>query len=633
MSKLRRPNRRLRADLSPDARLFHLGALSEKLPSPVAAMVRPPLESLLCLGGLNAVYDRVRTPGAEAPVPPLEFCEAVLADLDIAVNIATRELERIPKSGAVVVVANHPFGGIEGLILAAALLRVRPDAKVLVNEMLAMIPELRPLWILVDVLSGKGHAAMKNTRGLKESLAHLRKGGVLGVFPAGTVSHLHLSQRRVTDPAWSPHVAALARKTGAAVVPVFFAGSNRAVFQIAGLLNAKLRTALLPREFLAKRHARVRMRIGTPVRAERLATFADDARCIAYLRRRTDALGAAVPEEFRVSSFDFRVPWPRLETRNSKLETVPSASPRTLALVADEIASVPASALLAEAGEFRVYKARARQIPHGLRELGRLREATFRAVGEGSGQAVDFDRSYVHLLLCHVPTRRIAGAYRLGLSDRILPRWGRAGLYTSTLFRLSPHLFGRLGPCVELGRSFVVEEHQRSFAPLMLLWKGIGAFLVRNPRYRYLFGPVSISQRYSPASRALMVDFLSREDQRSAWSPWVTPKTPFAVRKAAPAHVLRLGYELRDADELDAVVSDIEPGGEGMPVLLRHYLRMGARPLAFNVDPAFGNCIDGLCLIDAASTAARSLHKYMGKEGAGEFLGRHRASGDLGRSG
>jgi putative hemolysin len=289
-----------------------------------------------------------------------------------------------------------------------------------------------------------------------------------------------------------------------------------------------------------------------------------------------------------------------------------------------EIDALPSSQRLLESGGLCVYCARAAQIPRVLQEIGRLRELTFRAVGEGTGRRSDVDRYdayYVQLFVWDARANLIAGAYRLGLVDEILAHHGNRGLYTHSLFEYPTRLLDMLNPAIELGRSFVRAEYQRSFAPLLLLWGGIGRFIARSPRYAVLFGPVSISGRYTPISRELMVDYLSccRADTRLCRQ--VKPRRPFRHRTRTSGPGARPAP--RSLDELARLVAQIEPDGKGIPVLVRHYLRLGGRVLGFSIDEEFANALDALMMLDLRRVEPTQLARYMGDSGSAAFRAYH----------
>jgi putative hemolysin len=263
-------------------------------------------------------------------------------------------------------------------------------------------------------------------------------------------------------------------------------------------------------------------------------------------------------------------------------------------------------------------------MPWCLQEIGRLRELTFRAAGEGTGKASDidlFDTYYLHLFVWDAKAEAIVGAYRMGLADEILARYGKRGLYTQSLFKYGARALRTLNPAIELGRSFVRAEYQRNFAPLLLLWRGIGRWVARSPRYAVLFGPVSISNSYESESRRLIVDYLKANSVETGLARHVKPRRPFRAGKPADAELSALG----DIEELSRAVERIEPDHKGVPILLKHYLRLGGRVLGFNTDEQFGDALDGLILVDLRASDPRMLARYMGEEGAAGFLAYHRA--------
>jgi hypothetical protein len=297
------------------------------------------------------------------------------------------------------------------------------------------------------------------------------------------------------------------------------------------------------------------------------------------------------------------------------IDEVPKAALRA------EIAALGPDEQLVDRGRFLVYCARADQIPWALREIGRLREVTFRAVGEGTGRCVDidpFDAFYLHLFVWDAHAASIVGAYRLGLVDEILARHGKRGLYTQSLFRYRAPMLESLSPAIELGRSFVRGEYQRSFAPLLLLWAGIGRFVERAPQYAVLLGPVSISARYAPASRRLIVEYLSAYSADTRLARYVRPRRPFrdGAPRAAPGAAIPAPGSI---DELSRQIAEIEHDGKGVPVLLRQYLQLGGRLLGFNLDRDFADTLDGLVMVDLREVEEAVLVRYMGKRGVAAF--------------
>ena len=537
---------------------------------------------------------------------PGEFAAQALDFLQVSFELDERQLERIPRTGPAVVVANHPYGGLEGLFLIAQLQRYRSDSLFIANELLARIPEIRDVLLPVDAFGG-ARAAKKNAKSLRAALRHVRSGGLLVMFPAGAVSHLHLSAGRVCDPPWQPVAAGLLRRCECPVVPVYFGGGNSAIFQALGLLHPGMRTVMLTRELLNKRHRTIPVRIGRPIGPERLAKQPDNAKLATFLRLSTYALEAhdSPPAE-----------------EPSVASSMPIAASTPQRLLTAEIECLPESQTLASVGEMSVVFAHAEQIPWTLRELGRLREIAFRAVGEGTGGDSDidrYDRDYVHLIAWHRTRSEVVGAYRIGHVDRIVAERGKRGLYTHSLFAYGDAFLRSLGPALELGRSFVSAAYQRDFGALLLLWKGIAQYVACNPRYHVLFGPVSISREYRPASHALLIDFLRRHCFDDQLAKLIRPRRAFRRTHSLAALNGDLA-RLADLDDVSQLLEEIEPDGKGAPVLLRQYLKLGGRLACFNVDESFSGVVDGLIVVDLLRTEPKVLQKYMGREQTAAFI-------------
>lgn len=577
----------------------------------VARLASVSAESILALDQLNALYSDCSAGNPDYR----EFLHRCLNWVRVRWKPSEQDLARIPKTGPLVVVANHPFGAVEGIILGAILSEVRSDVKVMANFLLGRISELRDLFIFVDPFENESSAAA-NVSGLRQSIRHLRDGGVLAVFPAGEVASVDLRRREIIDPKWNTTVGRIIQKTGAPVLPVYFEGRNSILFQTLGLIHPRMRTALLAREFFNQRGRRVEARIGSVIPPRRIESFERDEEVTAYLRHRTYLLQhRAKAEELAAQEAQ-----PTLAPNQQ-----PIIAPIAGELLAAEVASLPADQVLVDADEMQVFHAHAAQIPHILRELGRLREITFRKAGEGSGKACDvdrFDQTYIQLFIWNRAKREIVGAYRLGPSDQIMESEGKRGLYATTLFQCKTALLRQITPALELGRSFVREEYQKSFSPLLLLWKGIGQYIVRNPRYRYLFGPVSISNDYQSVSKQLMVRFLQAYHCPPELVDMAQARNPFRLARIAGWD--RSAVKLfRDSDDVSDLVSDVEPQSKGIPVLLRQYLKMGAKLLAFNVDAEFADCVDALMVCDLTRTDKKMLDRYMGKDGRNRFMQYH----------
>ncbi|MHC6801353.1 lysophospholipid acyltransferase family protein, partial [Vibrio antiquarius] len=400
------------------------------------------------------------------------FLRFTLDILGIDYRIAHGSLDAVPKQGATVIVANHPLGCVEGVILAELLLMIRDDIQILANQYLKTVPELDQLFIGVDVFEGKD-AVKSNMKALRAANKHLANGGLLLVFPAGEVSQLvDAKQQRLEDKEWSRSVSALIRKNKAATVPVFIRGQNSKRFYMAGKIHPLLRTLMLGRELLNKSAKTIELSFGQAIKFKELNNLNDD-QIVNYLRLNTYLLNRDVSATQQTVSDN---------------DLLPIAAGLPISQLLEELHSLPTETQLLQSGEFDVYCASAQQIPSLLHEIGRLREHNFRQVGEGTGQAIDidhFDHDYLHLFVWDRENQCMVGAYRLGLVDQLLAKYGVEGLYSRTLFNYDQRFLDQMGKSIEMGRSVIAEQYQKSMSALLLLWKGIATFVHQHPEYTH----------------------------------------------------------------------------------------------------------------------------------------------------
>lgn len=570
--------------------------------------LKKPLSRLLRLEDLNAMYAGLKGKGSGEDA----FLDQCMEVLGISADVPDEALSHIPRSGPLMVVANHPFGVVEGLVILRMMRRVRPDTMVMANHLLGLVPELRQYLVGVDPF-GHVQSARNNVAGIKHSLKYLKNGGAMIVFPAGEVASLRLTRRMVADPDWSPTVAGIARRSGASVLPVFFHGRNSSLFQTLGLVHPRLRTVLIPRENLRRMGTQVDISVGSTISAQRLNAFEDDRKAVDYMRFRTYLLRRGKHDAGAVKK------------QGGDVEAGPLARAVDPAVCEGEVMGVATERQLLRSGAFRVFEARGSEIPHLLQEIGRLREKTFRDVGEGSGKSLDLDQHdeyYSHLVLWNDEKRELVGAYRFARTDEILPQHGPSGLYSCSLFRMRPELLRAMQPSLELGRSFIRSEYQRSYQPLLLLWKGLAEVVARSPRYNRLFGCASVSGDYKPASRELIVRFLQRHFRHEEFSPMVQAKRPPRLGHVKRMDLSVSDHVFSDPQDVSTLVAEIEKD-KSIPVLLKQYLKLGGKILGFNMDPDFGNCMDGLIMVDLLDTDPRVLARFMGAEKAQAFLRHH----------
>ncbi len=532
----------------------------------------------------------------------------LLSEMKIDLDVHVGDLQRIPAKGAFVTVPNRPFGVLDGAALGALLSSVRSDVRVLTNSLLASIPELRQHCFFIDPFTFSSSA--ENLKSSQLAAEWLRKGGALAVFPVGEVSRIDIRQGQVVYRVWKTIAARLVRQTGASALPVYFCGRNSMPFQLLDLINPRLRTLFLLQEFLQQQGRQIQVRIGKLIPSELIASLDSDEDATEYLRLRTDLLSHRGKKPISLSS-QVRAALPR-KPHQSIVSEVPAR------FVIDDIAALPADRLLTENAELAVYCARGRELPHLLDELGRLREITFRAAGEGTGLSTDldhFDAYYWHLLLWNKKKQELAGAYRAGNSDEIIRAHGIKGLYTHTVFRYDERLFLKIGSALELGRSFVRPEYQRQYAPLLLLWKGIARFVATRPETPVLFGAVSISGEYSSLSREMIVRYFEQRGDGREFADLIQPRTPFRAPKLRRWDCDAICSGLRNLEELSEPIADVEEDGKGLPILLRQYAKLGGKLIAFNLDRKFSDVVDGLVIVDLRRTESALLERYMGEEG------------------
>lgn len=529
-----------------------------------------------------------------------EFAQKALEHMHVTIEM-DGAVGDIPAEGPVLFVSNHPFGGIEGMIMAAMFGRIRPDLRIIANYLLNVMPELAPAFIGVDPFGG---AQRQNVAGLREARDHLAEGHALGMFPSGTVSHWQMG-KGVTDPPWNPTAGRVAKRCGAAIVPVYFHGRNSLFFNLAGVIHPSIRTLLLTSQLLNKRGKTIRLTVGTPMPPATL-----------------DKLDSpeAVTEYLRMRCYDLKPG--RVESLVADGDPAPVAPPEDQAAILAELAAQPQENILLRENGYTLYLLRQDSSPALVRELGRIREITFREVGEGSGLPRDldvFDQWYEHLILWHDEKATIAGAYRLGHAPRILAEKGVEGLYLNSLFRISPEFFRAYPGSMEVGRAMVTQEFQKDYAPLHMLWKGLGAILVRNPELRYLFGPTSLSLTLRPWTLRTIISYLDQHHGSKELSKLVKGRD-------VPKKMLRAGKKGCLAKNLtynamSALVRDME-GGKSIPVLFKHYLRLGGRIAAFHADLSF-NTLDAFLFMDLAESPRSILGRYIKGPDLEAFYQRH----------
>lgn len=563
------------------------------------AALAPLIIRALKLEKVNKLYAN------HAETKGMEFADEILKELQVAYEFNPDELKNIPQHEPFIVVANHPYGGIDGLMLLRILTQARPDFKIMANFLLQLIPTLKDNFVSVNPFE-KSSKTGTNISGIKKSLQLLQDGHPVGIFPAGEVSSLQLNTLKISDKLWNPVVGKMILKAQVKVVPVYFSGHNSIVFNLLGLVHPSLRTAKLPSELFNKSSDKIQIRIGKPINIKTINEFTDPNELLRFLRAKTYALESSLEVEHRsfISKLKFHKP----------IQAEPIINETPTALIEQDIAQLYDKNLLLKQDGFKVYIAAARNIPSVVREISRLREITFRAIGEGTNQSCDtdeYDLTYKHLFIWDETQKKIVGAYRIGLGDVLFRRYKKKGFYINELFKLHKDFNPILKNSLELGRSFITQEYQRKPLSLMLLWKGVNAFLQQHPgRYKYLIGPVSISNSFSSLSKDLLVDFIRKNHFDDELAEAVKPRKKYKYQHKGEGSALK-DMSKNDIKVLDNMIADIEVDQTKIPVLLKKYLKQNAKIIAFNIDPKFNNSLDGFLVMEVGDIPEETFEMVM----------------------
>ena len=552
------------------------------------------------LSTLNKEYDSRKN------LKGTDFINSVLDGFEIDFEIPEKDLKRIPKTGAFITIANHPLGGIDGMILMKILLEKRTDFKVIANFLLHRLDPLKPF--IMPVNPFEDHKDAKSSLGgIKQAIGHLKEGGALGIFPAGEVS-TYKYEKHIVDKNWEPSAMKLIQKAKVPVVPIYFHAKNSTFFyRLAGMSDI-LRTAKLPSEMLSQKKRKIKVRIGNPISIEDQNANPNLEAFTAFLRRKTFMLANSF--EKKESLFD-NIP------KSLKIPKSPRkiASQANLAIMDEEIETCRRlDKRLLESKNYEVFLAKKEVIPNILIEIGRLREITFREVGEGSNNSLDldeFDDYYYHLFLWDNAAKKIAGAYRMGMGAEIFKEHGINGFYLQDLFRFEPELYDMMSQSIEMGRAFVIKEYQLKPMPLFLLWKGIVHCTLRFPEHKFLIGGVSISNKFSNFSKSLMIEFMKSNYYDPYVAQYIRPKKEFKVKLNDADKDIVFDESEADLNKFDRIIDELEPESLRLPVLIKKYIKQNARVVAFNVDPLFNNAVDGLMYIKIADLPESTVKPVM----------------------
>lgn len=543
--------------------------------------------------GFNKI-NRLYSPSADLKGQP--FTAHMLDIYGITYDDNASELSAIPKEGGFIIVCNHPFGAIEGIVLYDAISKIRPDFKVMANFILSYIPNLKNAFIPVNPFAENPEWG-SSVGGIKAAMQHLAQGNGLGIFPAGEVSRYN-GHDYPEDIEWSVTISKLVKKTGLPVIPVYFDGTNSKSFYRRAKIHSMLGTAMLPRELLNKRNMHITMKMGKPIVPSDIEAFDDYKKLAAYLRTRSYALEANINKEIKSS--------------NTRQELLPP--PLKSYMMVNELNKIRKKSYLFTCAQYECFFADYEDIPNLMYELGRRREEAFRAIGEGSGKKLDtdkYDTYYKHLILWDKEENRLVGGYRLGMGEDIVRQKGINGFYVSSLFKLKEQFKDVLSKSIELGRSFVTVDYQKDILPLMLLLKGLMVVAYRYADVKYFIGPVSISNWYPKFYKSLMVRYISNEFSCDELKGMVEARTPFQMDFLKTDANILLENNTSSVERFDRYMMKLSNGDYRLPTLFKKYLKMQSKFLCFNIDPDFNDALDGLLLLEFKNIPESELRMLM----------------------
>ncbi|OXA94851.1 GNAT family N-acyltransferase [Flavobacterium hercynium] len=545
------------------------------------------LMKVLKISTLNKIYDHNKH------LEDVPFLNGVLDELQIKFEIPEEDLKRLPKDGAYITISNHPLGGIDGILLLKLMLEREPNFKIIANFLLHRIVPLKKYIMPVNPFENH-RDAKSSVVGIKETLRHLSDGKPLGIFPAGEVS-TYKDGKLVVDKPWEEGALKLIRKAKVPVIPIYFHAKNSRLFYWLSKIDDTLRTAKLPSELLTQKDRVIKVRIGKPISVNEQNEIESFEEYSEFLRKKTYMLANPFEKDSKL-----------LDTASLKIPKAPKkiATPANESKLIDEVNALrDGDCRLLQSKNYEVFFARAKFIPNILHEIGRLREITFREVGEGTNESIDldkFDQYYHHMFLWDDETKKIAGAYRMGLGSEIYPKYGIEGFYLNDLFRFEPELHDMMHKSIEMGRAFIIKEYQQKPMPLFLLWKGIIHTTLRYPEHKFLMGGVSISNQFSDFSKSLMIEFMKSNYYDPYIAQYIHPKKAYKVKLKDADKDFIFDEAESDLNKFDKIIDELEPGNLRLPVLIKKYIKQNARVVAFNVDPLFNNAIDGLMYIRIA---------------------------------
>jgi len=560
------------------------------LKNPVASAIM----SIAKINEVNKLYNKLKHKEGK------DFFDSFVRERNLSYIAFEEDLAKIPKTGPFILVSNHPLGAIDGILMCKILSEVRPDFKVMGNFLLEKIEPMEPYVISVNPFENRKEVH-SSASGMRETLKHLQNGGCVGIFPAGEVSNKNNPYNEILDKEWEKPALKLIKMAKVPVVPMYFHAKNSRIFYQVAKLHPNLQTLMLPAEMMNEREKPIRIRIGRSIAVKAMDDMETTDELGEFLKRKVYMMKSyyekrkSLAQSINLKNLSLKFP---LLKEENIVQNIIDETPKEDIL--NDIRKLKGTdKMFFSNGNYEVYFTSYEEIPSVMREIGRQRELTFRAVGEGSNLPFDldeYDKHYHHLFLWDSAEEKLVGAYRMALGKEVMKKSGIKGFYTSSLFEFEQDIHPFFKKVIEMGRAYIRQEYQQKPLPLFLLWRGIVHVCLRNPDHKFLMGGVSISNKFSEFSKSLMIEFMRSNYYDSAVAQYITPRNEYKIKLRERDKNLFFDEMESDLNKLDKIIDDLEPELR-LPVLIKKYIKQNAKVIAFNVDPNFNDAIDGLMYI------------------------------------
>lgn len=534
-----------------------------------------------------------------------DFINTLLKKFQLKYDLHKEDLKRIPKKGPFITISNHPLGAFDGVLLIKIMLKIRPDFKMIANFLLSRIEPIKNHFFSVNPFEYYNKSSLK---GIKNAIKYIKKGHPIGMFPAGEVSSFQKKTGEISDREWQKTAIKFIIKVNVPIIPIYFHGRNSNFFYQFGRINEYFRTIMLPSEMFKQKGKIIKIRIGNPIKLNKL-----NKNSISYvklfLRKKTYLLSNVYNKKRFINLYKKQFNLCKITNKNIKkiIKPIPYND------IQNEILNLYSTDLLFSNYKYEIFFTHASKIPNILIEIGRLREISFREVGQGTNKSLDidkYDKYYYHLFLFHKIKKQIIGAYRMGFGKEIFNKYGVKGFYLNKFFFFKKEMYKFFINAIEMGRAFIIKDYQQKTLPLFLLWKGIIHLIKRYPTYKYLIGCVGISSQFSDFSISVMLEFMKLHYYDPFIAQYVFSRNAYKIKLNYSDKIFIFNESKNNLDKFEKLIDDIEYGNLKLPILIKKYIKQNARFISFNIDTNFNNSTDILMYIKISDIYKNNLKKY-----------------------